>query len=208
MVISILRVALGLEYLHSNYIVHGDLRGVNTLPVCALCRLYMSDVEPGWRRALVIRYVLVYPEFICRVPVLPYLQDVVEYITMIINFGQYPLSPNSRPEKVNMSSKCQARSTRNSSKETLRPPCRDPALGEAHERSSKSESSTSTRACARTSQALRVVSLCAYRDLFTFMLKFFGKNDSITERAAVYSTERVEVVESSDSQGTDSNPGD
>ena len=169
----------------------------------------MSDVEPGWRRALVIRYVLVYPEFICRVPILPYLQDVVEYITMIINFGQHPLSPNSRLEKkVNMSSKCQARSTRNSSKETLRPPCRDPALGEAHVRSSKSESSTSTRACARTSQALRVVSLCAYRDLFTFMLKFFGKNDSIIERAVVYSTERVEVVESTDSQGTDSNPGD
>ena len=58
---------------------------------------------------------------------------------------------------------------------------RDPALGEAHVRSSKSESSTSTRACARTSQALPVVSLCAYRDLFTFMLKFFGKNDSIIE---------------------------
>ena len=128
---------------------------------------------------------------------------------IFISFGQHPLSPNSRPEKkVNMSSKYQARSTRNSSKETLRPPCRDPALGEAHVRSSKSESSTSTRACARTSQALLVVSLCAYRDLFTFMLKFFGKNDSIIERAVVYSTERVEVVESSDSQGTDSNPGD
>ena len=122
---------------------------------------------------------------------------------MVINFGQHPLSPNSRPEKkVNMSSKCQARSTHNSSKETLHPLCWDPTLGEAHVRSSKSESSTSMRACARTSQALPVVSLCAYHDLFTFMLKFFGKNDLIIERVVIYSTEQVEVVESSDSQRT------
>ena len=101
---------------------------------------------------------------------------------MLISFRQHPSSLKEKPEKkVNMSSKCQAGSIHNYSKEILCLPRWDPALREAHLRSPESESSTSTKARARTSRALPVVLICAYRDLFTFMLKRFEKKKQLDD---------------------------